>query len=87
MDVADELGARQVEDVRIAGDVELVRGEPLAGVVLGREAGAVDHRPQAPSSTRIRSCASFVISAATSRFAIRTSVPKEDAARVAGKAL
>ena len=45
VDVEHEVGARQVEQVGIAGDVVRMVGEALAPVVLRVEPGVLDHRP------------------------------------------
>ncbi len=45
MDVEDDVGAREVEQVGIAGDVARVVGEALAAVVGVLEPGELDHRP------------------------------------------
>jgi hypothetical protein len=45
VDVEDDVRAGQVEQVRITGDFVGVVGEAVAGVVLRRQLGALDHRP------------------------------------------
>ena len=45
VDVEHDVGTRQVEQVRIAGDVARMVGEPLAPVVGVLEPGQLEHRP------------------------------------------
>ena len=45
MDVEHDVRPRQVEQVRVAGDVARVVGEALAAVVGVLEPGALEHRP------------------------------------------
>ena len=42
MDVADDVGLREVEEIRVAGDVARVVGEPLAAVRLLTLDGLLD---------------------------------------------
>ena len=52
MDVGDDLGPRQVEQVGVAGDVARVVAEALAAVsLLARGRARWSSTPQAPSST------------------------------------
>ena len=45
MDVEDDVGARQVEQVGVAGHIAGMVGETLAAVVRVLEPGALQHRP------------------------------------------
>ena len=45
VDAEHDVRPRQVEQVGVAGDVARMVAEALAAVVLGREAGVLDHRP------------------------------------------
>ena len=48
VDVEHDVGARQVEQVRVAGNLAWMVAEPLAAVVRVAEAAALEHRPPGP---------------------------------------